>query len=149
MKTMICVLNKDNTVKIVTRKKLDNIIDIDGSKYVLTPQSVFVAQNSSRKFRKYHFLFVSKDRINTVRSNGKEILNSDLVPLKSDKGEELYELRNNTGNEDSNYQILLHSKALKDLLPYDALPVMTMIIVGAMGLIMGIVIGLAIGHVRL
>jgi len=38
---------------------------------------------------------------------------------------------------------------LKDLLPYDALPMMTMIIVGAMGLIMGIVIGLAIGHVRL
>ena len=148
MKTKIFILNKDNTVKIVNRKKLEDKMEIDGSTYLLTPQSIFIPVSSTGKDKHRHYLFLSRDRINSVRTNETEIVNTDVLPNVTGK-DEMHILKNNSDNEDKNYQILLHSKALKDLLPVESFNMLQMMLFIGMGALIGLIIGLTIGHVKL
>ena len=178
-KYVIHILNKNGSVKIVKRKTLKDFFEVDGSYYILENIATFDSKNK-------RYVYVSKDRINTINSDGKFLNNLNVLPMvfkkdeekeeskskeikpyKDDKGKEylpmvdnegkpiydngkpLYYLIDNSSQEDKNYQVLLHSKALSDLLPRAEFNYLLLLMGSGIGILLGIVIGLAIGHVRI
>lgn len=178
-KYVIHILNKNGSVKIVKRKTLKDFFEVDGSYYILENISAFDSKNK-------RYVYVSKDRINTINSDGRFLNNLNVLPMvfkkdeekeesktkeikpyKDDKGKEylpmvdnegkpiydngkpLYYLIDNSSQEDKNYQVLLHSKALSDLLPRAEFNYLLLLMGSGIGILLGIVIGLAIGHVRI
>lgn len=181
-KYVIHILNKNGSVKIVKRKTLKDFFEVDGSYYLLENIATFDSKRN-------RFVYVSKDRINTINSDGKFLNNLNVLPMafktvenKEDKkesdskeikpyktddgksyvpmvdnegkpiydnGKPLYYLIDNSSQEDKNYQVLLHSKALSDLLPRAEFNYLLLLMGSGIGILLGIVIGLAIGHVRI
>lgn len=137
MKTKIFVLNKDRTVDVYIRKNMkNNTVEINGSTYLVEPKGIFIKLKKWFLDKEYRLMFVSKDLITPTIADENGI-------------KQINYLTNNTDNNDVIYQILLHTKVVKDVLKSEDIK-FTIIFIGvAIGLLLGLIIGLSIGHVRL
>ncbi len=137
MKTKIFVLNKDRTVDVYTRKSMkNNTVEINGSTYLVEPNGIFIKLKKWFLDKEYRLMFVSKDLITPTIADENGI-------------KQINYLTNNTDDNDVIYQILLHTKVVKDVLKSEDIKFTIMFIGVAVGLLLGIIIGLSIGHVRL
>ncbi len=137
MKTKLFILKPDNTFYIVRKKKIkDNIIDVKDAKYIIEPNSVFYKLKKGIFDKQYRALFYSEKQINPVKSDGKEVIQVNY-------------LTNTTNERDYIYQDLIHSTAVKDVIGVVKDNLMLALVGAGFGLLLGIIIGLAIGHVKL
>jgi|ABOZ01.1.fsa_nt_gi hypothetical protein len=137
MKTRIFILKPDNTFFTVNKNKLNsNIIKVGNSTYMIEPESVFYKLKKGLFGKQYRAIFYSE---------------KNLMPLKTEKGEIVQGGYLHTKITEADYiiQDLLHAKVIQDVINPVKENLMLLVMAAGFGVLMGIIIGLAIGHVRI
>ena len=86
--------------------------------------------------KQYRALFYSEKQLNPVKSDGNQVIQMNY-------------LTNTTNERDYIYQDLIHSIVVKDVIGVVKDNLMLALVGAGFGLLLGIIIGLAIGHVKL
>lgn len=141
MKNIVYVLKPDRSVEKYVFKKLKDTIDIKGKTYVITGDSIFTGINRKFLFFKQiiRYVYVSESNIETVMADGDSIKNVNNVNY----------LLYNSNPKNYLYQTLLHAQAVKEWFSKKETDFMMAIMYIGFGLLMGIILGLVFGHVKL
>lgn len=135
-KMKVLIIKPDNSYVIKKIKNPKETIEIDKKSYLLSDSLV------DRKSGKKRMGIYSENNIFPI--NSKKRISADKVLDKVARG-----ISYDSTTGDSKFQILLHTKVVKDMLASEQENLMMYLMIGIASLLMGLLIGLALGHVAL
>ena len=141
MKNIVYVLKPDRSVDKYVFKKLKDTIEINGKTYVIKGDSIFTGIGKKLFFFKeiIRYVYLSESNIETVIADGESVKNINNVNY----------LIYNSDTKNYLYQTLLHAQAVKEWFAKKETDVMMALMYIGFGTLMGIILGLVFGHVKL
>lgn len=157
------ILYNDKSYSFKKINKSDNTFEANNSTYLVNQDAIFL----DRKKGKKRLSIYSKDNIfpygDTNRIHADDVIDKvnkksrlkkleqkkDLTENETKEYKELKEITSDTTIGDRQFQILLHVKGLRDFLTNPKTDYMMFLMIAGLSMFVGIIIGLAIGQVKL
>ena len=140
----VMIVNEDNSYIVKKVKNPNKSFDVNGETYLL--EQPYVLRKKSLIGSKDYIIY-SKSLIFPTMNPNKTTAND--VIKKVIKLDSSNTVKNETTIADKEFQILLHQKITRDLLGEIKDSFLTYIMMAGAGILVGLLIGLAMGHVRL
>ena len=137
MKTTTYILKPDNTVDVHTSKVKDKTLNILNKTYQIDNSSIFTR---IKHFRIKQYIFLSEARINAIRT----VENKNYNPAQKEVDSEITNIKFNSNQSDYDYQILLHSNAIKNILEKEDFPLMLFIMATALTFALGFIVAFSV-----
>ena len=139
-KLIVYVIKPDNSCIKRKIKNPKETIEIQGKTYLMDRSCIV-------SLKKQRLIFYSENAIFPI--NAEEKSNAEKVTRIADLKLSGKTFNYESTNADNQFQILLHTKALKDFLKVEQENLMTYLLIAGAGVLLGMIMGLIIGHATL
>lgn len=137
MKVRVWIVNAMNQIREKKLNLKNGTFEFEGNTYVV--ESPYVLSKGNRKYV-IHSKGMVNSAINPMRESAKDLL---------DKIDKSNTVKFESSPYDTQFQILLHTKGLKDMLGDVKENFMAMLMMLGAGLLLGVIIMAVAGHIRL